>query len=93
MSNHIFSVKYSNLQLRSVDKHLTTQNKQDRMEIVQWSKTEDRCWTIAYFEPSSCRNYFNLRFVGKRPLSKLVNWKHFKKAIKRGHKLCKKLNK
>lgn len=66
-----FSLKLSNLEVRSCNKTLTSNGEHVRAEIVVLSKDGVHCWTIAYWEKH--KEGFDLRFVGNRFANNEVN--------------------
>ena len=80
-----FSSRLGNLEARVVPVHPSHSDHPDSVtvDIVQWDTDNKFYWTVAYFVRSGdgipC-----LRFVGERPLDRLVNWTDFRTMIQSG---------
>ena len=61
----------------------------DAIHICLWDVNHEFKWTIAYFYRH--KDFYDLKFVEDRPLDPRVDWKAFRKLIKRGFKECRKI--
>lgn len=81
-----FNFRVDYLEIRSCGKHLISDGKHDRAEIVKWANDMNKkeyCWTVAYWNKG--KEGYDLQFVGSRPFD--VDNKLFMKLAKQGQQM------
>ncbi len=82
MKSNEFKFRYSDLELRSCDKHLIDEKPHTTAEIVQYIK-KTSCITIAYWIKDE--EGYNLQLVHSRPLD--TDWRIFHIMYELGQKI------